>query len=76
MESSTTSSLTFVGMVNMVEGTVYDTAAHGVLDLGATETAGSLEALETLMEMRSRIHGIQEPVKIYNGWSGRKPFGF
>jgi hypothetical protein len=63
-------------MVNMVEDTVYDTAGYGVLDLGATETVGSLEALEALMEMRSRIHGIQEPVEVYNGWSGRKPFRF
>eukprot|EP00435_Cladocopium_sp_Y103_P024092 s1073_g5.t2 len=76
VESLTTSSLAFVGMVHMVEDTVVDTAGYGVLDLGATETVGSLEALEALMEMRSRIHGIQEPVEVYSGWSGKKPFRF
>ena len=59
VESMTTSSLAFVGMVNMVEDTVENTAGYGVLDLGATETVGSLEALEALMEMRSKIHGTQ-----------------
>ena len=64
MESLTTSSLAFVGMVNVVQDTVRDTAGYGVLDLGATETVGSLEAL---MEIRSRIHGMQETVEVYTG---------
>jgi len=51
-------------MVNVVQDTVRDTAGYGVLDLGATETVGSLEAL---MEIRSRIHGMQEPVEVYTG---------
>ena len=56
VESLTTSSLAFVGMVNVVQGTVRDTAGCGAV--------GSLEAL---MEIRSRIHGIQEPVEVYTG---------
>eukprot|EP00435_Cladocopium_sp_Y103_P053337 s3561_g17.t1 len=65
VESLTSSPLAFVGMVNLIEDTVHDTAGYGVLDLGATETVGSLEALEALMALRSQIHGVQEPVEVY-----------
>ena len=42
----------------------HNTDGYGVLDLGATETVGSLGALEALMEIRSSAHGIQEPVEV------------
>ena len=44
--------------------------------IGATETVGSLEALEALMDLRSRMHGISEPVEVFTGPSARKPFRF
>ena len=52
------------------------TSGYGVLDLGATETVGSLEALEALMSMRAEIHGNQEPVEVFTGPSSKKPFRF
>ena len=76
VESLTSSSLAFVGMVASVEEVIYDTSGYGVLDLGATETVGSLEALEALMSMRAEIHGNQEPVEVFTGPSSKKPFRF
>eukprot|EP00913_Durusdinium_trenchii_P000521 g477.t1 len=44
---------------------IHNTDGYGALDLGATEIVGSLEALEALMEIRSSVHGIQEPVEVF-----------
>ena len=76
VESLTGSPLAFVGMVVKEDEVIYDTAGYGVLDLGATETLGSLEALEVLMELRSKLRGISEPVEVFTGPSARKPFRF
>ena len=65
VESLTASSLAFIGMVASSDEVIYDTSGYGVLDLGATETVGSLEALEALMEIRINLHGNQEPVEVF-----------
>ena len=57
-------------------GVIEDTTGYGVLDLGATETVCSLEALEGLMRKRSEKHGMEEPVEVYNGKESTKPFRF
>jgi len=76
VETLNASSLAFIGMVTAMNEMVYDTSGFGVLDLGATETVGSLEALEALMAMRSHIHGNSEPVEVFTGPSSKKPFRF
>ena len=76
VETLNASSLAFIGMVTAMNEVVYDTSGFGVLDLGATETVGSLEALEALMSMRSHIHGNSEPVEVFTGPSSKKPFRF
>ena len=64
VEALTGSPLAFVGMVMDENEVSHNTDGYGVLDLGATETVGSLGALEALMEIRSSVHGIQEPVEV------------
>lgn len=63
-------------MIFHVEETITNTAGFGVLDLGATETVGSLEALETLMALRSQAAGQAEQVEVFYGPSSQKPFRF
>ena len=55
---------------------INDTTGYGVLDLGATETVCSLEALEGLMQRRAQVHGIAEPVEVFSGRDATKPFRF
>ena len=74
------------GSLFMVEGlaTVYmvepgarlvsDMAGFGVLDLGATETVGSLEAIEQVLQKRYELTGIQDKVQVLP--HGRKMFRF
>ena len=77
VESLTSSPLAFIGMaLGMEENVILDTKGYGVLDLGATETVGSLEALEDLMHLRSELHGIEEPVEVFSDDAARKPFRF
>lgn len=53
---------------------VESTAGYGVLDLGATETVASLEALHQLMELRQQLHREPEPVRVIP--AGKRPFRF
>ena len=76
VEALHASDLDFIGMVQLADEIIYDTSGYGVLDLGATETVGSLEALETLMAKRANLHGNQEDVEVYTGASSQKPFRF
>ena len=75
VESLTSSPLTFVGMITAVEDMVYDTSGYGVLDLGAAETVGLLEALESLMTMRSQARSTEfnsmwkSALPIWKWWS-------
>ena len=59
VEAVTPSSLAFVGMVAGASSRIMDTTGCGVLDLGATEIVGSLEALEGLTALRHQ-HAAQE----------------
>ena len=73
VEMLTSSSLNFIGMAQQaMDMLIHDTTGFGVLDLGATETVGSLEALEGLMLRR----GIEEPLQVFSGEEAIKPFRF
>ena len=73
VDSLTASPLNFIGMAQQaMEELIYDTTGYGVLDLGATETVGSLEALEGLMLRR----GLEEPLQVFSGQDAVKPFRF
>ena len=51
---------------------VQDTSGFGVLDIGATETVTSLEALEKLIHLRGQHQGEVQDIRVVAG--GRKPF--
>lgn len=70
------SSLSFIGMVEDGDTLIYDTSGYGVLDIGATETVCSLEALEALMEKRRQLSGELEKVEVFSGPSSKRPFRF
>ena len=53
---------------------VQDTSGFGVLDIGATETVTSLEALEKLIHLRGQHQGEVQDIRVVAG--GRKPFRF
>ena len=67
--------LDFIGMATN-EVITGDTSGYGVLDLGATETVGSLEALEKLMWQRHQAQGWEEGIKVFTGPNAVKPFRF
>ena len=67
VEAVTPSPLAFVGMVARAS------TGYGVLDLGATETVGSLEALEGLMALRHQ-EAREEQIQVFTGPSVNKPF--
>eukprot|EP00913_Durusdinium_trenchii_P000777 g725.t1 len=77
LESMTPSSLDFIGMTADATDSslVTDTTGYGVLDLGATETVGSLEALEGLMRKREHLLGDQW-VDVYHDAAYQRPFRF
>ena len=72
----TSSPLAFIGMAMREDEVLYNTEGYGVLDLGATETVGSLEAVENLMKLRAQVQGAEEQVEVFHGPSARKPFRF
>lgn len=76
IESMTPSSLSSIFMVQHDEKEkVMSTDGYGVLDIGATETVTSLEALEILLALRHDLHGgVPDEIRIMPG--GRKPFRF
>eukprot|EP00435_Cladocopium_sp_Y103_P065930 s567_g28.t1 len=76
VEAVTPSSLAFVGMVTSSTTRILDTTGYGVLDLGATETVGSLEALEGLMALRHLQAGEDEEIQVFTGPTVNKPFRF
>jgi hypothetical protein len=76
VEAVTPSPLAFVGMVAQASKRIMDTTGYGVLDLGATETVGSLEALESLMALRHQQAGEDEQIQVFTGPSVNKPFRF
>ena len=76
VEAVTPSPLAFVGMVAQASKQIMDTTGYGVLDLGATETVGSLEALESLMALRHQQAGEDEQIQVFTGPSVNKPFRF
>ena len=56
------------------EDLVQDTSGYGVLDIGATETVTSLEALEKLIYLREQHQGDVQDIRVVAG--GKKPFRF
>ena len=56
------------------EDLVQDTSGYGVLDIGATETVTSLEALEKLIHLREQHQGDVQDIRVVAG--GKKPFRF
>ena len=76
VESMTATPLSSVYMLQPEErDEVKNTDGWGVLDIGATETVASLEALERLLELRHRLHGSSED-ELRVVPHGRKPFRF
>lgn len=76
VESMTPTSLSSVFMLQPEdEKEIKNTDGWGVLDIGATETVASLEALERLLELRRQFH---EPAadELRVVPHGRKPFRF
>ena len=76
VKAVTLSPLAFVGMVASSSMRIVDTTGYGVLGLGATETVGSLEALEGLMALRLQQAGEEEQIQVFTGPSVNKPFRF
>ena len=66
--------LATVYMVEPGARLVSDMAGFGVLDLGDTETVGSLEAIEQVLQKRYELTGIQDKVQVLP--HGRKMFRF
>ena len=79
VEALTPNPLSMVFMVTSkqeLELLSQDTAGCGVFDLGATETVGSLEALESLSRLRSGKGCLDLEFQVFSGPSAAKPFRF
>ena len=63
----TSSPLAFIGIALRDDEVLYNTEGCGVLDLGATETVGSLEAVENLMRLRAQLRGEEDQVEVFHG---------
>ena len=72
VENLNPSSLVFMAMPLQVQ---INTAGFGVLDLGATETVGSLEAVEKVLELRELHPGEPDEVRLVTGANKMFRFG-